>query len=331
MIIIACLAGTTSVICRSRDCIGNHRCRGANSASPELRDHAESFLGFARLVDFSYEDNYLIERRVGTNETWTLLSVVTRDILLHRQIRCPSYGLRIPALRHQSRRSLGLFKHEKRRHTANPNSCCANLFHGKSPFRVHQFPLKLTGRSWRKRLPTRQRRSEDPNSWSTISVMDSNVLTCVVSNLSQTAQVLLPAGFQSRNVALVFGSSVMPYNIVRLIEDDFNRERRFLGLEQNHAVLRQTANIGFRGDNVLWFSSIGYARGYDNSGSIHRMAAPFSFMRAGNEAVDGSPLWNNSENGETVLLEYTKNHVNSIWSHPPGSKYRLSCCSVTGH
>lgn len=93
---------------------------------------------------------------------------------------------------------------------------------------------------------------------------------------------------------------------INLLADDFDPDLdRSLWANITGGVATNGGQ-GFRGNQALYFAA---------NGERHALTIPLDvsaggtiafLIRAGNEAADGNTLWNNSETGETVALEYTK-------------------------
>lgn len=155
-----------------------------------------------------------------------------------------------------------------------------------------------------------QRRTENPNSWITIALLSTNTTSYTNANLATGTQ------YWYRVLAYnAYGNSpysneddAVPANIVNLIADDFDPNFD-PGLWINiTGGMATNGGPGFRGSKALYFSAGGTRNATTIPVDVSAGGTIEFFLRAGNETADGNLFWNNSESGETVALEYSKDN-----------------------
>lgn len=100
-------------------------------------------------------------------------------------------------------------------------------------------------------------------------------------------------------------NSVTPQSMSVLLEDDFDPNLDPLVWWNTSTASSINGGQGFNGTKALWFGHSGSRSATTNL--VHIVAgARLSFdLRAGDSAADGSTYWDNSENGEGIVLEYS--------------------------
>ncbi|MDB6028902.1 MAG: hypothetical protein JWM68_5125 [Verrucomicrobiales bacterium] len=256
----------------------------------------------------TYETGFILERRTGTNG-FSLLVTLSADVIAYTDTNVTSgvtYSYRIKATNAAGESDYSVVRTITVA-VPTPPSAPSNLI-------VKVLTANSALLTWRdvsgETGYTVQRRTEDTNSWSGVAVPGANVKSCVVSNLVEGVQYF----FRVQAFNGVGESpwspevSAIPYDIVRLIEDDFDPSLDPAVWSSITGGVATNGNIGFRGNNALWFSSSEVRQATTVPIDASHGGVIEFVMRAGNETVDGNVLWNNSESGEKVVLEYTKDH-----------------------
>src|SRR5262249_47554668 len=107
--------------------------------------------------------------------------------------------------------------------------------------------------------------------------------------------------------------SAAPAHIVNLLEDDFDPAINSFIWSSISGAAATNGGQGFRGSQALWFGG----RGLRSATTIAVDVSGGGYLefriRAGNEAIDGTNFWNNSESDEEVTLEYSTDGGNQWW------------------
>lgn len=155
-----------------------------------------------------------------------------------------------------------------------------------------------------------ERRTEDPASWEVAALLPSNQLSYTNTGLVQGMQYWFRV--QGTNNVGASGYSneddATPADIVKLIEDDFDPALDpgvWAAISGGGAT---NGGQGFQGSNALHFGATGTRSAATIPLEIYNDTAIEFSIRAGNQNVDGNTFWNNSETGETVVLEYSKDN-----------------------
>jgi hypothetical protein len=159
-----------------------------------------------------------------------------------------------------------------------------------------------------------ERRNEDPTSWAVISLLASNVTSYVDTNVIEGVQYWYRVQAFNGNGNSQYSNQddVIPAHIVVLIADDFDPDIDPSVWANISGGVATNGGQGFRGSKALYFGGAASRSAATvpvdvSSGSVIEFR-----IRAGNEAVDGNAFWNNSEGGEGVVLEYSRDGAN--WS-----------------
>jgi hypothetical protein len=143
-----------------------------------------------------------------------------------------------------------------------------------------------------------------------VSLLSSNAVSFTNNSLIQGVQYWFRLqAFNDYGVSPYSNEDdAVPVNIVNLMADDFDPDLDTGVWAGITGAVATNGGQGFRGNKALYFAA---------SGARHATTIPLEvssggtidfFLRSGNEAVDGTALWNNSESGETVVLEYTRDN-----------------------
>jgi hypothetical protein len=262
----------------------------------------------------SYEDGYVIERRTGTNGTWGFLTNATIDVTSFTDnsvMPVTTYEYRLFATN-----ALGSTPYSNTRTVTTPQ-----IPPPSAPAGLVANPLNTTSVSitWNDvsfetgyRL---ERRTENTNSWVVISTLPANTTAYTNTGLAQGIQYWfrVQAFNDYGNSPYSNQDDAVPANIVNLIADDFDPNQDPAFWAEIYGGIATNEGTGFRSNNALYFASSG-TRSSTTIPLDVSLGGTINFhIRAGNEAADGNALWNNSESGETVVLEYLKDN-GSIWT-----------------
>ena len=156
-----------------------------------------------------------------------------------------------------------------------------------------------------------ERRNENPASWALLAQPPANITnyhdTNVVLGMQYWYRVL---AFNSNgNSQYSMEASAIPARIVNLIQDDFDPDVDPLVWADVSGGVATNGGQGFRGSKALFFSEAGQRSATTIPMDVSSGGTLEFWLRAGNEAADG-PLWNNSEQGEGVVLEFAKDGLN---------------------
>jgi hypothetical protein len=154
-------------------------------------------------------------------------------------------------------------------------------------------------------------RTEDTNTFAIVATLNSNVTTCVISNFTTGIQYYFSVqAFNAiGNSAFSAEVSATPFNIVRLVEDNFDPAVHPSAWSSITGGVATNGSTGFHGSQALWFGATGTRSAVTIPVDISRGGQIDFIIRAGNETVDGNTFWNNSETGETVSLDYSKDGI----------------------
>ena len=96
-----------------------------------------------------------------------------------------------------------------------------------------------------------------------------------------------------------------------LIQDDFDPNLNVAVWASVTGGVATNGGQGFRGSQALWFGAGGARSATSIALDVSRGGTIEFALRAGSESLDGNLFWNNSEAGESVVLEYSKDGGNS--------------------
>jgi len=159
-----------------------------------------------------------------------------------------------------------------------------------------------------------ERRDENPNNWSVVASLLPNIVSYTDSGLIAGMQYFYRVRAFNTNGYSPYSNeaSAVPANVVYIFQDDFDPDTDATLWASITGGVATNGSQGFRGSKALYFGGSGLRSAATIPLDISSGGNIEFFIRAGNEAVDGNTFWNNSEAGETVLLEYSKDGLN--WS-----------------
>ena len=114
----------------------------------------------------------------------------------------------------------------------------------------------------------------------------------------------------SGNSSLSAISETIASDVTYLLFDDFDDGIDGPLWQSTSGGTAVDGGAGFLGNSALWFGGTGLRNLSASPLNISRRGTIDFLFRAGNQAVDGSTYWNNSESGEYVIVEYSNDGVN---------------------
>jgi fibronectin type 3 domain-containing protein len=152
-----------------------------------------------------------------------------------------------------------------------------------------------------------ERRGDDPLSWQQVGSVAANVLVFDDS----TVETGLQYWYRVKSMNAVGPSAASaevtgtPVDLACIAQDDFDP-----GLDSSvwasvTSGAATNGGAGFLGSNALWFGSTGTRAATTVPLNITQTGYLEFKLRAGNQTVDGLTYWNNSETGETLVMEYS--------------------------
>lgn len=153
-----------------------------------------------------------------------------------------------------------------------------------------------------------ERRAASVLLWSPLATLDANVTA--YTDATPTAGVSYYYRLKAFNAEgespAALSVLVTARELPVALEDDFDPSRDAEQWTYSSVTVSTNGGSGFNGTKSLWFGHSGarltQTRAVDTSGGG---IIEFSF-RAGNSLQDGTTYWDNSESGEEVILEYSK-------------------------
>ena len=155
-----------------------------------------------------------------------------------------------------------------------------------------------------------ERRTEDPNSWAVISTLASNTTSYADTNVIGGVEYWYRVQAFNANGSSPYSNQddAVPLNIVNLIFDDFDPDREPGVWASISGAVATNGGQGFRGSKALYFAASGERSATTIPLDVSTGGSIEFRVRAGNQAIDGNLFWNNSEDGEQVAFEYSKDH-----------------------
>jgi hypothetical protein len=155
-----------------------------------------------------------------------------------------------------------------------------------------------------------ERRTEASNSWVVVIALPVNTTSFADTNLVEGTQYWYRAQSFNGNGNSAYSNEddAVPGNIVNLIEDDFDPSLDSTVWSAVSGGIATNGGQGFRGSQALHFGTAGLRSATTIPLNITAGGTIGFFFRAGNEVAHGNAFWNNSESGESVVLEYSKDN-----------------------
>lgn len=257
----------------------------------------------------SYESAIILERSVGTTTNWLILATLLPDTTGYNDtnvVSLTTYYYRVKATNSAGDSAYSIVRGvtvPAPQPPAAPTGLVAKPLSSSTVLVTWNDVASETGY----RL---ERRTENTNSRVVVVTLPANAASYTDTNLVQGMQYWYRVQAFSANGNSPYSNEddAVPANIVNLIADDFDPNLDPGVWASVSGVVATNGGQGFRGSKALYFSASGVRSATTIPLDVSTGGNLEFLLRAGNEAVDGNVFWNNSETGETVLLEYTKDH-----------------------
>lgn len=261
-------------------------------------------------LDTAYEDNYVVERAPTSTGAWTVLATLPANTTSFTDASVAAstvYHYRIKAVN-----TAGASAYYSISTTtpapsppATPSGVVLRVISGSQLQVAWGNVVNETGY-------VIERRTDDPLSWQQVGTTATDVLvyndTTVVTGLQYWYRVKAanPAGSSTAS-AEVTGT---PVNLVAIAQDDFDPGLDVTVWSSVTSGAPTNGGAGFLGSNALWFGSTGQRVAATAPLNIIQTGYLEFKLRAGNQDVDGLTYWNNTESGETLVMEYSLDGTN---------------------
>ncbi|MDB6004807.1 MAG: hypothetical protein JWR15_1794 [Prosthecobacter sp.] len=263
-------------------------------------------------TDVSFEDSYVLERAPTSSGTWTQLASLPANTTSFTDTFVAAstlYYYRIKAVNSAGASSYYTFSNTTPapQPPATPSGIVLRVLSGTQ--------LQI---AWNNVLDETsyiiERRTDDPLSWQQVGSVSADVLvfndTTVTTGLQYWYRVkAVNAVGPSVASAEVTGTAV---NLGIIAQDDFDPGLDSAVWSSVTSGAPTNGGAGFLGSNALWFGATGTRAAATVPLNIVQTGYLEFKLRAGNQTVDGLTYWNNSETGETLVLEYSLD--GSIWT-----------------
>lgn len=257
----------------------------------------------------SYEDGYVLERRVGTNGVWGFLTNLAQDVISFADGSVgpvTTYEYRIYATN-----ILGPSAYSNTRAVTTPQIPPPSAPTGLVAKPLTSSSVLITWNDVSLETGYRlERRTEDTNSWAVFVTLPPNTTSYTNTGLIQGMQYWfrVQAFNDYGNSPYSNEDDAVPANIVNLIADDFDPNLDPGVWASISGGVATNGGQGFRGSKALYFGGSGIRSATTIPVDVAAGGNIEFYLRAGNEAGDGNTFWNNSESGESVVLEYSKDN-----------------------
>lgn len=261
----------------------------------------------------SYEDGYVIDRRSGTNTAWVYLASVAADFTSFTDLSVsPStfYQYRVSATN-----ILGGSGYSSSNGVTTPQipapATPATLT--ARPLSVSSVFLTWSDVSFESGYRV-ERYWEGTNGWKVVAVLPANTNTFTDTGLVEGVQYWYRVQATNQFGSSAFSATAIatPTAIADVIKDDFDPEPDGTHWESILGGSATNGGPGFQASKALYFGGMATRSATTVPLRILREGTISFIIRAGNEALDGT-AWNNSESGETVVVEYSINR-GSTWA-----------------
>lgn len=252
------------------------------------------------------EDNFVIERRLGTTGAWSVIATPGGSARSYTDTTVQpetTYNYRIKAV-----------------NSAGESGYSSVVSVTTPALPKPDAPTGLTARvlsassvriSWRDvaietgyRL---ERRTDNPNSWTPLTTLSADVTTYTETGLTTNLQYSYRVvAFNTKGDSLPSNEdSATPMAIGHLLDDNFDPQLHPANWSVINGGSVLNGGAGFPGSNVLWFGAAGARNAATAPVDVTQGGYLLFKMRAGNTAADGATYWEDSETGEDVVLEYS--------------------------
>lgn len=154
-----------------------------------------------------------------------------------------------------------------------------------------------------------ERRTEWPTNWTPIATLTTNTTffhdTSFVPGTEYFYRVQAFNSMGDSPYSSTF--SIIPRTFARVLEDDFDPAASPLVWSSIEGGVVTNGIRGFLNTNALYFSGQDRRAATTVPMPIVSEGLVKFLIRCGNEAVDGSELWNDSEAGDSIVIEYSLN------------------------
>ncbi|MFA6546102.1 MAG: fibronectin type III domain-containing protein, partial [Limisphaerales bacterium] len=256
-----------------------------------------------------YETAIILERSTGSTSSWTVLATLAADTTVFADtdvVSQTSYYYRV-----KSRNGVGDSAYSIIRSVvvpapqppAAPDGLVAKTLSASSLLVSWSDVASETGYQL-------ERRTESTNSWQLAASLSANTTSYTDASLVQGTQYWYRVRAFNTNGSSLFSieASAVPFNAVTLIADNFDSGLSGSTWTGVSGGVATNGGAGFRTGNSLYFSASGERSATTLPLDVSTGGSIEFLLRTGNEAVDGNAFWNNSETGEAVVLEYSRDN-----------------------
>ena len=259
--------------------------------------------------DASYESGYVFERRIATNGIWGFLTNLPANVTGYIDLTVApvtSYEYRLYATN-----ILGPSSYSNTRTATTPQVPPPAAPTGLVANPLTKSSVKITWNDVTGETGYRlERRTDNTNSWALVATFPANTTAYTNTGLLQNMQYWFRV--QAFND---FGNSpysneddAVPVDILTLLSDDFDPDLDSSVWANISGGLALNGGQGFRGSKALYFAAGGARSAATIPLDVSSGGTVAFAIRGGNQSVDGSSYWDNSETGENVVLEYSKDN-----------------------
>lgn len=268
---------------------------------------SNSFTVYVSWGSVSYEEKFILERQQGSSGVWTEIATPVADSTGYSDTGVQpltAYSYRIKAVNSAGESAYSPVANVTTPQITPPAAPTGFVARPESATTVQISWINVSFETGY----VLQRRGDDPNSWTNIATLPVDSTKYVDSGLTTGVQYFyrVLAYNAGGNSAYSGVDDAIPVALVSWLEDDFNDGLGSVWSSVSGGIVFGSG-AGFRGSSALWFGDAGVRSA--TTLSVDTMQGGFVefLVRAGNSTVDGTEFWDNSETGETLVLEYSVN------------------------